>query len=126
LTKSENNSPPNLQILIFLLDTQPPEVQAAFQFLPATTIQVTLQLSIGFEQVLSLVDQLGPAERLLVSRHLDQNWAEQFEALLDRIQARRRVVRCAESPPHPREISLDWTRYLERLERWRSLPEQYK
>jgi hypothetical protein len=52
------------------------------------TSQVTLQLNIGLEQVLSLVDQLGPAERLLVSRHLDQNWAEQFEALLDRIQAR--------------------------------------
>jgi hypothetical protein len=50
--------------------------------------QVTLQLSIGFEQVLSLVDQLGPAERLLVSRHLDQSWEEQFTALLDRIQAR--------------------------------------
>ena len=54
-----------------------------------TTInQVTLQLSIGLEQVLSLVDQLGPAERLLVSRHLDQSWAEQFTELLDRIQAR--------------------------------------
>ena len=52
------------------------------------TSQVTLQLNIGFEQVLSLVDQLGPAERLLVSRHLDQSWAEQFAALLDRIQAR--------------------------------------
>ena len=52
------------------------------------TSQVTLQLSIGFEQVLFLVDQLGPAERLLVSRHLDQSWAEQFAALLDRIQAR--------------------------------------
>jgi len=50
--------------------------------------QVTLQLNIDLEQVLSLVDQLGPAERLLVSRHLDQTWAEQFEALLDRIQAR--------------------------------------
>lgn len=54
------------------------------------TSQVTLQLNIGFEQVLSLVDQLGPAERLLVSRHLDQSWAEQFTALLDRIQARVR------------------------------------
>ncbi len=52
------------------------------------TSQVTLQLNIGFEQVLSLVDQLGPAERLLVSRHLDQSWAEQFAALVDRIQAR--------------------------------------
>lgn len=52
------------------------------------TSEVTLQLNIGFEQVLSLVDQLGPAERLLVSRHLDQSWAEQFAALLDRIQAR--------------------------------------
>lgn len=50
--------------------------------------QVTLQLNIGLEQVLSLVDQLGPTERLLVSRHLDQSWAEQFAALLDRIQAR--------------------------------------
>lgn len=53
-----------------------------------TINQVTLQLNIGFEQVLSLVDQLEPAERLLVSRHLDQTWAEQFAALLDRIQAR--------------------------------------
>jgi len=50
--------------------------------------QVTLQLNIGLEQVLSLVDQLGPAERLLVSRHLDQSWAEQFAGLLNRIQAR--------------------------------------
>ena len=56
-----------------------------------STGQVTLQLSIGFEQVLSLVDQLGPAERLLVSRHLDQNWAEQFEALLDRDPGPRTV-----------------------------------
>jgi hypothetical protein len=53
-----------------------------------TINQVTLQLNIGLEQVLSLVDQLGPAERLLVSRHLDQSWAEQFAGLLDRIQAR--------------------------------------
>ena len=50
--------------------------------------QVTPQLNIGLEQVLYLVDQLGPTERLLVSRHLDQSWAEQFAALLDRIQAR--------------------------------------
>ena len=52
------------------------------------TSQVTLQLSIDLEQVLSLVDQLGPAVRLLVSRHLNQTWAEEFTALPDRIQSR--------------------------------------
>ncbi len=48
--------------------------------------QVTLELSIS--QILSLIDQLEPAEQLLVSRRLDQTWAERFEALLDRVQAR--------------------------------------
>jgi hypothetical protein len=50
--------------------------------------QVVLRLSIGLGEIFSLIDQLGPAERLLVSRHLDQTWADQFEVLLNRIQAR--------------------------------------
>lgn len=50
--------------------------------------QVVLKLSIGLGEIFSLIDQLGPAERLLVSRHLDQTWADKFEVLLNRIQAR--------------------------------------
>jgi len=40
------------------------------------------------EQVLTLINQLGATEKLLIRRHLERDWAEQFAALLDRIQAR--------------------------------------
>jgi O-phosphoseryl-tRNA(Cys) synthetase len=40
------------------------------------------------EQVLTLINQLGATEKLLIRRHLERDWAEQFAALMDRIQAR--------------------------------------
>jgi len=48
----------------------------------------TLELRPDLEQVLALIDQFNPTEKLLIRRHLEEDWAAQFEALLDRIQAR--------------------------------------
>jgi pentose-5-phosphate-3-epimerase len=51
---------------------------------------VTFQANSKFdlEQVLTLIDQFGATEKLLIRRHLERDWAEQFAALMDRIQAR--------------------------------------
>ena len=50
------------------------------------TLQTNLELDL--EQVLTLIDQFDATEKLLIRRHLERDWAEQFAALLDRIQAR--------------------------------------
>lgn len=46
------------------------------------------QANLELEEVLTLIDQFGATEKLLIRRHLERDWAEQFAALLDRIQAR--------------------------------------
>jgi hypothetical protein len=44
--------------------------------------------NLELEEVLTLIDQFDAAKKLLIRRHLERDWAEQFAALLDRIQAR--------------------------------------
>jgi hypothetical protein len=47
----------------------------------------TIETKVDLNLVLELIDQLPPTEKLLVRRHLEQDWAERLAALLDRIQA---------------------------------------
>jgi len=40
------------------------------------------------ERVLVLIDRFSPEDKLFLRRYLEQDWAEQFAALLDRVQSR--------------------------------------
>lgn len=53
---------------------------------PATSAKLELRFDV--EQVIDLINQFSAEEKLRIRRHLEQDWARQFAALLDRIQAR--------------------------------------